>query len=358
MQSKKITIIWIILVSVDVIISQNREMSKSALLRQAIETVIFPGTYPNCSSVNFKNEYRSCQIRDLSDEKQLVCQGREECIHNEHMHVTPCPDGSIAKTCTQVSTPSVYVCVCQSAPRTVHKAGKEFCWVSDPDTSIPNLENGNVFYRRLCHDGGGEDHCFVEEKLRLHYLVVHLEIRDDAISASSYWKNREDHAAKRVRLGQYTSYACGWAAWLKNDPTPWVQFDMGVAVTVWGLLLKKRCDPPYNQQRVLSCDVTFSHDGDAWMTAAENLVAPYPDGRTSVVWFQQPIKGHYWRIHPLTWDVHPSMKADLIGRIHPWIPMSGPIWMFRRQCANLDETRHVTRKQSTCSWRFGACYFT
>ena len=88
---------------------------------------------------------------------------------------------------------------------------------------------------------------------------------------------------------------------------------MGVPITVWGLLLKKRCDAPQIVQEVLSCDVTFSHDGDGWMTAAENLEVSYPDGMTSVLWLQHPISGRYWRIHPLTWVSQVSMRADLMG---------------------------------------------
>ena len=223
-----------------------------------------------------------------------------------------CPDGSIQKTCTKVSATDAYLCVCQSAPTAFDQGAEQFRWSSDWDPTIPNVENGNVFYRRLCHDDGGEAQCVAEEKIHLYYLVEHLDISDDAITASSYWENRTDHLPKRVRIGRYTSFPCAWLPWSVNDQ--WLQFDMGVAVTVYGLVLKKRCDPPYNQQQVLSYNVTFSHDGDAWMTAAETLTAFYPDGITSVAWLHYPISGRYWRIHPLTWVEHPSMKADLIGR--------------------------------------------
>ena len=296
----------------DIYISEGQQQSKSVLFRKAMETVILPGVYPNCSSVDFKREYLTCQIRDLSDQKHIVWLGRENYTQNEQKRVVPCPDGSIQKTCTKVSAADEYVCGCQSAPRAFYQVGKQFHWVSDWDPTIPNIENGNMFFRRLCHGDGGEAQCVAEEKLHLHYLVAHLDIRDDAISASSNHRNHDNHSAKRVRLGRYTSPCCGWAAWLANDPNPWVQFDMGVAVTVWGLLLKKRCDHP---QWVLSCKVTFSFDGNAWVTAAENLVASYSDGDSSVVWLQHPVRGRYWRIHPLTWKNHAAMKADVLGRI-------------------------------------------
>ena len=92
-----------------------------------------------------------------------------------------------------------------------------------------------------------------------------------------------------------------WLGTLVTRMTLWLQFDMGVEVTVWGLLLKKRSDSPFQDRKVLSCDVTFSHDGDAWMTAEENLVSSYPDGISSVVWLHYPVSSRYWRINPLTW---------------------------------------------------------
>ena len=313
MEGKITAFVWLFAAVTDIKISDGQQQSKSLLLRKAMETVVLPGVYTNCSSIDFESEYFTCQIMDLSDDKHLKSFCREVCTQNEQRRVVFCPDGSIQKTCTKVSGADEYACACQSAPRALDKGTEQFHWVSDWDSTIYIVENGNVFYRRLCLDDGGEAHCVAEEKVRLHYLVAHLDISDDAISASSYWENRDDHAAKRVRLGHYTSYCCGWGPWLENDTTPWVQFDMGVAVTVWGLVLKKRCDPRHDKQKVLSCGVTFSHDGDEWMTAAENLVASYPDGISSVVWLQHPISGRYWRIHPLTWALYPTMKADLIG---------------------------------------------
>ena len=289
--------------------------SNNQLLQQALEAVILPGVYPNCSSVDFDSEYITCQIWDLSEERALLRLSHAKCISNVQMRIVPCPDGTAYKTCTQESTAGVYVCSCHSAPRTFGEGGEQFSWTSDWDPTIPNLDDGNVFYRRLCYNDGGEDECVVEEKIHLHYLVAYLNISDDAISATSMWVDREDHGAKRVRLGRYTSTCCCWAPWFEIDPTPWVQFDMEMEVTVWGLVLKQRCD---GWDKVLSCNVTFSHDGNLWMTAAENLVAFYPDGTTSVVWFQYPIRGRYWRIHPLTFVLYPSMKADLIGRINFW----------------------------------------
>ena len=309
-----IALVWLFLAATDIKISDGHQHSKGLLLREAMETVVLPGVYPTCSIMDFENEYFTCQIRDLSDDKHLKCFCHEECTQNEQRRVISCPDGSIQKTCVKVKEEDEYLCACQSAPRTFYQGSEQFHWASDWDPTIPDIENGNVFHRRLCHDDGGEVQCIVEEKIHLHYLVAHLDISDNAITASTYHINSNLHRPERVRLGHYTSRCCGWIAWVDTDLSPWVQFDMGVAVTAWGLLLKARCDAPWNHQKVLSCDVTFSHDGNAWMTAAKDVTAPYPDGSTSVVWFQHPVSGRYWRIHPLTWEESPAMKADLIGR--------------------------------------------
>ena len=163
--------------------------------------------------------------------------------------------------------------------RTFYQGGEQFHWASDWDPAIPDIENENVFHRRLCHDDGGEVQCIVEEKIHLHYLVAHLDISDNAINASTYHLNLNLHYPERVRLGHYTSRCCGWIAWVDIDLSPWVQFDMGVAVTAWGLLLKARC----HDQKLLSYDVNIVTWRNAWMTAAKDVTAPYPDGSTSVV---------------------------------------------------------------------------
>ena len=102
--------VWLFVAVTDIKMSDGQQQSKSLLLRKAMEMVILPGVYPNCSSVDFKSaEYFTSQIRDLSDDKHLMCFCREESTQNEQSRVVSCPDGSIQKTCIKVLGEDEYV---------------------------------------------------------------------------------------------------------------------------------------------------------------------------------------------------------------------------------------------------------
>ena len=112
------------------LISIYRKVSQSRRLC-FYETVVLPGVYPDCSSVDLLKEYLTCQIRDLSDEKNLLCFCREESTRKESRRVISCNDGSIQKTCTKISAAYKYPCACQSAPEALDQGAEQFHWSSD-----------------------------------------------------------------------------------------------------------------------------------------------------------------------------------------------------------------------------------
>ena len=123
---------------------------------------------------------------------------------------------------------------------------------------------------------------------------------------------REDHTARRDRLGRYTSFACGWIyRGCRQTTAP------GCSLTwTWNHRVEPAAEgalqfPSRPTKGILSHNITFSHNGDAWMAGGENLMASHPDGRTLVVWLQHPLRGRYWRIHPMTWQILPSMKLKI-----------------------------------------------
>ena len=207
-----IAFVWLFVAVTDINIFDGLQHWKSLLLRKAMETVVLLGVYPNCSSVDFKSEYFTSQVRDLPDNKHLMCFCREECTQTEEKRVVSSLDGSIQKTCTKVSGADEYVCVSQSARRAFYQGAEQFRWSSDWDPIIPNIENGNIFTRRLCLDDGGEAQCVAEEKIHLRYLVAHLNVSDDAITASAVYRDMAVYAAKGVRLGPHSADHCAWAA--------------------------------------------------------------------------------------------------------------------------------------------------
>ena len=295
-----------------VVKSAEWDSENSVLLRQALETFLQSATYPRCSSVDFQNEHEVCQIDDASDERYLACQGHESCIESQSSGMPlACPDGSVSKVCSRVSEGSKeYVCACLSAPRAFgSEGGDQFAWTSGWDPNLPiNLEQGDVFYRHLCHQPSG--HCVAEEKVHLQYLLVHLNIGEASMSASSYWASHQGFHFRRVILGSYTDAACAWVPG-SHDTAPWIRFDMGREVTVWGVILKERCE--YGPQRVTSFTLKSSYNSSTWITVAEDMSAIYPDGTTALCWLRQRAKGRHWHFFSLTWVGLPSMKADLIG---------------------------------------------
>ena len=152
------------------------------------------------------------------------------------------------------------------------------------------------------------DHVFVSASQNVKKLLAYLNIEDDLITSSSVLG--VNHEAHRVILNHYFDRACAWAAG-NADPAPWVRFDMGQEVTVWGVVAKPRCD--YPSQQVSSLQVFKSDDGVNWCTASGVITTDYSVDDTSTTWFNEAWTARYWRIDPVTWLNHPSMKADLIG---------------------------------------------
>ena len=138
--------------------------------------------------------------------------------------------------------------------------------------------------------------------------MVSLDISDASITASSEWGTY--HEAERVRLNRYFGPACAWAAG-RFDVTPWVQFDMEQDVTVWGVVMKPRCD---TNQRVTSFQVSSSVRGTRWCDVSGRITPDYSVNETSTSWLDEPVTARYWRIKVLAFLNHPSMKADLIGQ--------------------------------------------
>ena len=145
----------------------------------------------------------------------------------------------------------------------------------------------------------------------LEQLVAFLAITDASITASTVYS--PSHGPERVRLDKYSEYPCAWVA-LINEPRPWVQFDMGELVTVWGVIMKPRCDPPWDVQRILSFQLGKSDDGTSWSYVSDVVTADYSVNKTSVSWITHPTRAQYWRIEVVSWQEAPSMKADLIGK--------------------------------------------
>ena len=45
-----------------------------------------------------------------------------------------------------------------------------------------------------------------------------------------------------------------------------------------------------------------------------SITTNYSVKEESISWFDEAASAQYWRIKLLSWEIQPSMKADLIGR--------------------------------------------
>ena len=145
----------------------------------------------------------------------------------------------------------------------------------------------------------------------LAYLVSDMNIRDASITASS--ERNTTHAAKRVRINRYDDDESAWAP-AAIDHAPWVQFDMEQDVTVWGIVMKPRCDDPHTDQRVTLVKVARSDYGVQWQDTSNIISADYSVYEISTSWLDEATTARYWRIEVVTWHAELFMKADLIGR--------------------------------------------
>ena len=147
----------------------------------------------------------------------------------------------------------------------------------------------------------------------LKNLAVYLNIKEDSITASSDWGGY--HEAQRVRLDSYFNPSCSWVADV-GESTPWVQFDMEQDVTVWGVVMKPRCDPPSDKERVTSFQLSSSQDGTRWCDVSGRITPDYSVNKVSRSWLDEPVTARYWMIQALAWAIRPAMKADLIGEVY------------------------------------------
>ena len=149
-------------------------------------------------------------------------------------------------------------------------------------------------------------------KDHLQYLVEYLDVSDASVTASS--ERNADCTAKRVKTYRYVDYPCAWAA-ARDDPAPWVQFDMQQEVAVWGILVMTGCyDSSVTDERVTTLQVAMSQKGVKWNDASGVITTNYSVGQMSVSWFAEVLTAQYWRIYLLSWVSRPSMKADLLGQ--------------------------------------------
>ncbi|XP_038060497.1 adipocyte enhancer-binding protein 1-like [Patiria miniata] len=169
-------------------------------------------------------------------------------------------------------------------------------------------------FRAQCRGKRDDVSCSVEGPLGME----DGRIRDERITASSFWRNLASHAPSRARLNTQ-GYAAAWC----NDETtddisPWIQVHFDGTVTITGLITQGRGDSPCDQW-VTEYQVTYSEDGQSWnnVTDADGTPIKFPGNKDK----NTPVTTHLpfalrtriLRIHPTAWNHHCSMRFEVIG---------------------------------------------
>ncbi|XP_019639923.1 PREDICTED: uncharacterized protein LOC109481774 [Branchiostoma belcheri] len=148
-------------------------------------------------------------------------------------------------------------------------------------------------------------------------------IPDDHITASSTHPGCGTNKARLHSQEDSDRSQNGWAgAWCANSPlntNQWLQVDVGAVTTVAGVITQGRSSVINNLQRVTSYKLRFSRDGSTWSTyldklGRERVFSGNSDRDTEVRHLlDPPVTARYVRFWPQTWNVHISMRVEVLG---------------------------------------------
>ncbi|XP_041484977.1 lactadherin-like [Lytechinus variegatus] len=124
---------------------------------------------------------------------------------------------------------------------------------------------------------------------------------------------RLDHSDEINHSGQ-----CNEASDASHDSDIWVKIDLGEPSSVTGIITQ---GAPYYPYWVTSLSISYSLDDVSWIFVMECgyrkvFDANFDmDSQVTVV-LPRPINAQYIRMHPVTFNIIPSMRFELLGVKH------------------------------------------
>ena len=269
-----------------------------------IGQILLSQSYETCQSLHLKHDRAICEIISTEDENSLVCLGLSNCM----VPVTLCPDGNINKTCFPLRDDNSlsYQCICHSKRR-----AESIIPVTEWTTWTTSTSPYQSFTSERSLIVPSQDWTVLQEFRPTNvYIISHYNLPVSVFSASS---SLDGHESNFAHLNFNGHRPC---AWVGSGSTPWLQMTLPTEYVVVGALIQQRCDSPYHTQYATRVKVTTSVDGVNWQTIIESEDVVYDvysgPGKYSV-WFPRSYINRYWRIHVLNYNIHPSVRADLIG---------------------------------------------
>ena len=270
--------------------------------------ILLSDSYKTCQSLDLNQDRVICEIHSEEDENNLVCLGLSNC----KMPVTLCPDGSINKTCFPLRDDNSlsYLCICHSKRR-----AESIVPVTEWTTWTTSTNPYQTFKSERSLIVPSQDWVILQEFSHFRpekvYIISHYDLPYSVFSASAI--HGGGHESYRAHLNFITnSPSCSWV----GKGQSWLQMTLPTQYVVLGALVKQRCDSCCRNQYVTRVKITTSVDGVNWETVmeSENVIYDVYNGQGKYsVWFPRSYTNRYWRIHVLSYNSYPSMKADLIG---------------------------------------------
>lgn len=140
--------------------------------------------------------------------------------------------------------------------------------------------------------------------------------RDSNILLTASSSHHSSHEPDRAALFEIDNHnepsggIAGWAA-LTSNPNEWIQVDFGSPRKVTGILLQGRGEGRYHQW-VTSFRVLFSDDGQVFYSTPV-IEGTFDHDTVARRFFDRPIVARYFRINPVTWFGHVTLRFDLLG---------------------------------------------
>ena len=276
-------------------------------LRDPEMAALINRTYPSCDQRNFSIELPICQITgENTVDTCYAPPGRLPAL-------PACPDGTWNRTCypriSQHMFQKIHMnCVCHSGVLVTDDI-RETHWGNWQKLDPPVY--GAHYRRRLMMD----TECIGQEfvKIFLNLIVKTRNLPDSVYTASSFYQ--VNHEAKRARVDNYFTACCGWAAGTSDVINTWLAITLSTEYQIKGIMIKKRCDPPYTDQWVTMVTVTTSHDDITYqdVVVREDLSAGYDADITAYIVFTQVYTTRFWLIHVNAYNNALVMKCDLLG---------------------------------------------
>eukprot|EP00931_Biecheleriopsis_adriatica_P074372 TRINITY_DN48447_c0_g1_i1.p1 TRINITY_DN48447_c0_g1~~TRINITY_DN48447_c0_g1_i1.p1 ORF type:complete len:939 (-),score=171.85 TRINITY_DN48447_c0_g1_i1:131-2947(-) len=145
-------------------------------------------------------------------------------------------------------------------------------------------------------------------------------IPDESITASSYYGDQSEYGKDAMWRSRMDCDDVPWCAAASNSDQ-WIQWDLGEEKLVAMVFTKGRND--WSEQYVKTFYLSYSGDGIVWEKHPKEMVGNDGCSPTGGDQVDPPIVARFVRLHPISWNNHIALSAELHGDDPPVAPLVG-----------------------------------